>query len=300
MLIAVCCDRGAPGSTTTALALAAATPVDCVLVEADPYGGDLAVRCAPPNGGSAFPPAPTVLTLAAEARTSVFAEQAARRAHEFTSTTRIVPAHFSAEQAAGVMNWAPLARALRASSTRVVADLGRIHANSPSVPVAAAADVVVVVTRPELGAVLHLKDRLERLVPVLAKIRNAPPVVVPVVVTGRRTAKAVTSEVAQLLRSSSAEPVVADVGWIAVDPAGVARLEGGHVGGKDSRTALLRSATALNEAIDQLVPHKLGAAAGAPPEESASAFADLDSVGHRVDQTAVTATRDALSEGEAR
>lgn len=69
MLIAVCCDRGSPGATTTALALGVASEEPTVVVEADPYGGDLAIRCA--ARGEAFPPTPTVLTLATEARTSM-------------------------------------------------------------------------------------------------------------------------------------------------------------------------------------------------------------------------------------
>lgn len=252
MLIAVCCDRGAPGSTTVSLALGVSTPEPTIVVEPDPYGGDLALRCAAPGGhGEAFPPMPTVLTLATEARTSMSSGLVASKAHEFTGSTRIVPGHFSAEQAAGLKNWAPLAEALRASSSRVVADLGRIHSSSPTIPIAAAADVVVVVTRPEMGAVTHLKDRLERLAPVLASIRNAPPVVVPVVVTPRRQASAVVAEVGRLLAPSSAARAVAGIGWIALDPSGVEAMYAGQVGGKNGRTPLLKSAGVLNDQVNQ-------------------------------------------------
>jgi hypothetical protein len=253
MLIAVCCDRGAPGSTTTSLALGVSTPEPTIVVEADPYGGDLALRCVAPGGhGEAFPPTPTVLTLATEARTTVTPGLAAGKAHEFTGSTRVVPGHFSAEQAAGVKNWDPLAEALRASASRVVADLGRIHSSSPTIPVAAAADVVVMVTRPEVGAVMHLKDRLERLAPVLANIRNAPPVVVPVVVTPKRFAGAVLEHVGRMLAPSNAAGVIAGIGWIALDPTGVEAMHAGQVGGKkNARTPLLRSAGVLNDQINQ-------------------------------------------------
>ncbi len=252
MLIAVCCDRGAPGSTTTSLALGVSTPEPTIVVETDPYGGDLALRCVAPGGhGEAFPPTPTVLTLATEARTSVTPGLAASKAHEFTGSTRIVPGHFSAEQAAGVKNWAPLAEALRASASRVVADLGRIHSSSPTIPVAAAADVVVMVTRPEVGAVMHLKDRLERLAPVLANIRNAPPVVVPVVVTSKRQAGGVVEEVGRMLAPSNAAGVISGIGWIALDPAGLEAMHAGQVGGKNARSPLLKSAGVLNDQINQ-------------------------------------------------
>jgi len=258
MLIAVCCDRGAPESTTTALALGVASVEPTIVVEADPYGGDLALRCTAP-GGEAFPPTPTVLTLATEARASSDPGLVAGKAHRFTESTRIVPGHFSAEQAVGVKSWAPLAQALQASASAsgsgsgsgIVVDLGRIHASSPTLPVAALADVLVTVTRPEMGAVLHLRDRLERLAPVLANLRNAPPVVIPVVVTDRRIATAVVAEVGRLLAAGNAGEVVAGVGWIAWDPAAVERMQAGRVAGKDARSPLLRSAAAVNEQLAQ-------------------------------------------------
>ncbi|MDR7254949.1 hypothetical protein J2X46_003951 [Nocardioides sp. BE266] len=222
------------------------------MVEPDPYGGDLALRCAAPGGrGEAFPPTPTVLTLATEARTAMSPGLVASKAHDFTGSTRIVPGHFSAEQAAGVKNWTPLAEALRMSASRVVADLGRIHSSSPTMPIAAAADVLVVVTRPEYGAVLHLKDRLERLAPVLAGIRNAPPIIVPVVVTAKRQANAVVAEVGRMLEPSTAARAVAGIGWIALDPAGVDLMYAGEVSGKNARTPLMKSAGVLNDQINQ-------------------------------------------------
>lgn len=254
MLIAVCCDRGSPGSTIETLALGVSTPEPTIVVEADPSGGDLALRCTALGGrGERFPPTPTVLTLASEARMSATPMLAASRAQEFTTSTRVVPGHMAAEQAAGVKNWAPLAEALRISTPRVVADLGRIHSSSPSIPIAAAADVVVMVTRPEMGAVMHLKDRLERLAPVLANIRNAPPVVIPVVVAPKRIASTVVAHIERILMPSSAAGVVAGVGWIAFDPAGVETLLAGQVEGRRGRTPLLRSASVLNDQINRAV-----------------------------------------------
>lgn len=251
MLIAVCCDRGAPGSTTTALALGVASPEPTIVVESDPYGGDLALRCTAP-GGSVFPLLPTVLTLATEARTSIDPGLVSSKAQEFTGSTRIVPGHLSAEQAVGVKSWDPLAQALKASASRTVVDLGRIHSGSPTLPVAAAADVLVAVTRGEMGAVAHLRDRLERLAPVLANLRNAPPVVVPVVVTDRRIAPGVVAEVGRLLATSGVSEVVAGVGWIAWDPAGVERMQAAQVSGKEARTPLLRSVAVVNDQLAQL------------------------------------------------
>ena len=248
MLIAVFCDRGSPGATTTALALGLASPEPTVVVEADPYGGDLALRCTDPRG-KAFPETPTVLTVATAARTSLAPDLVISYAHEFTGSTRLVPGHLSAEQSAGITDWAPLARALKASVSRMVVDLGRIHSGSPTLPIAAAADVLVVVTRADMGAVVHLRDRLERLVPTLVAERGTPPVIVPVVVTHRRIAGPVVGQLRSLLAASSVEPVVVDVGWLAWDPEGVSRLEAGHVSGRDARTPLLGSAASVCDQI---------------------------------------------------
>ena len=49
-LIAVAADKGAPGVTTTALALAAVWPRPVLLAECDPAGGDLVYRL--PAGAS--------------------------------------------------------------------------------------------------------------------------------------------------------------------------------------------------------------------------------------------------------
>ena len=56
-LIAVAADKGAPGVTTTALALAAVWPRPVLLAECDPAGGDLVYRlpagaCSPSRPGS--------------------------------------------------------------------------------------------------------------------------------------------------------------------------------------------------------------------------------------------------------
>ena len=77
MLFAVCSDRGAPGSTTMALALAAARGLPSVVLEADPYGGDLAVRCR--IGGDPLPTTPTVLGLGTGMPAASMAEGGPRR-----------------------------------------------------------------------------------------------------------------------------------------------------------------------------------------------------------------------------
>jgi hypothetical protein len=174
----------------------------------------------------------------------------------------VVPGHLSAEHAGGIGNWQPLAAALRRSSSRVVADLGRIHSESPSLPIAAGADVVVVVCRPvatdasrpslHVGPVVHLSDRIERLAPALARLREAPPLIVPVVIASAKHAPALAEEISSLLMTGSTASMVAGVGYIAWDPTGVIKLYEARVREKDARSALLTSANRLNGQLDHL------------------------------------------------
>ena len=83
MLIGVCSDKGSPGATTTALTLASVWPTRALVVEADPNGGDLAIRLRTKDG-AALPEAPTVLTVAAAARTTGSPDLTVRYAHRLT------------------------------------------------------------------------------------------------------------------------------------------------------------------------------------------------------------------------
>ena len=53
MFIVLCGDKGSPGVTTTAVALASAWAGHAIAVEANPAGGDLAIRLRPE--GPPFP-----------------------------------------------------------------------------------------------------------------------------------------------------------------------------------------------------------------------------------------------------
>lgn len=253
MFVAVCCDRGAPGATTTALALASAWPEPAVLVEADPYGGDLSIRLRD-HQGSALPEVPTLLTVAVAARTSTAPNLLDGYGHPLSESLRVIPGHLVAEQAKA-LNWGFLTAALTRSATPAVVDLGRIHDGSPSLPLAAAADVLVIVSPPTVSGMVHVRERLTRLIPAIAERRGTPPVVLPVLVGSRRAAPRQAEHLHEVLGASSVAPSILQVGWIAWDPGAVQRLEqGGSPHGFLARSALLRSARALVRQIHEMVP----------------------------------------------
>lgn len=241
MLLAICADRGAPGSTTTALALAAARGLPAVVVEADPYGGDLALRIH--VDGNPLPTTPTVLSVSAGRSAQEPTSgplgmppngASARRhrdlwrdgAHQLTDQVRVVPGFMAAEHGSS-MGWPVLASALEAQSVPIFADLGRIHTGSPSLSVAAAADALIPVCRGDMASVQHMVDRLELLVPAIADRNGRPPVVLPVVVASRQHGSRIASSVAEILGETAVGPALRGVGWLAWDPAAVTHLENG-------------------------------------------------------------------------
>jgi hypothetical protein len=250
MLVAVCSHKGSPGATTTALALAAACPAPAAMVEADMHGGDLAYRVRT-RGGGVLPATPTVLTLAAAARGGPDPELVARTCVPLNPQVRVLPGPAAAEQATGIaQSWDYLAAALAASRMNVLVDLGRVHAGSPGLAVAAAADAVVLVGRGDPGSMLHLRERVSRLVPVLAGRSGRPPRLWCVLVGKARHGWAPVGEFKRVLAGSTAAPLVTGILPLVHDPAALQRLEAGEdPTGRLGRSLLLRSAAEVASQI---------------------------------------------------
>ena len=262
MLIGICSDKGSPGATTTTLALASTWPSPAIVVEADPAGGDLAIRLRT-RDGTALPEAPTVLTVAAAARTGRSADLAARYAHRLTEGVSVIAGHLAAEQSAGIVDWESLGSALVASEVPVFLDVGRLHAGSRLLPVAALADVVLVVGRPDPGSVIRLRERLGRLAPALAAVRGSPPRLFAVLVSASRHGHANVDDLRRLLAESPAHPFLAGSAFVAFDPRAVARLEAGEdPTGRLARTSLLRTARGVTTELAALLGPGVGVGTG--------------------------------------
>lgn len=241
MLVALCSDKGSPGVTSAALALAAAWPEPTVLVEADLAGGDLGLRLR--VDGDALPEAPTVLSLAAAARAGDEPEVASRHAHRLNGSVAVVPGALRGEQMARVGDWSRTADALARAEVPVIADLGQVHAGSAVLPIAGRADVVIVVCRPDMASVVRARERLAQLGPDLGALRGRPPRLFGLLVSTPRLGPAHASDLAALLAESAASPFLAGTGFIAHDPASLRRLErGADPSGRLARTPLMRTA----------------------------------------------------------
>lgn len=249
MLVAICSDKGSPGATTSALVLASAWSSPTIVVEVDHAGGDLGIRLRH-GRGMPFPEAPTVLTVATAARTSSAPDLVGRYAQEFNRSVSVVPGALLAEQVAGIADWVPLADALAVSEVPVFADLGQLHAGSRLMPIAARADVVVVVGRPDPGSVIRLRERLSRLASDLGALRGTPSRLFPCLVTSTRHGPGDMADLQAVLAPTPSKPFLVGSGFLALDPAAVRRLESGEEPtGRLARTALMRTGSTVAQEL---------------------------------------------------
>lgn len=289
MILAVCADKGAPGVTTTATALAAVWPAERVLLEADPSGGDLTLRLRSPQDGE-LAISPTVTSLAADAREGISAGALARYAQPTGLGFPVLVGPPSAEAMEPVMRlWPLVASAAQAWPATVIADLGRLQLRHTASPLAAAATAVLLVTRAATREDLyHLRERASELAGRLGQgPHGRSPLVVAVLCSSGETGSAL-AQVQQVLASQATTSTVPVAGAIAHDRRAVEALRGmpsRRLAGSD----LLRSArTVAQTLIDwypELVHDQIPGAAHTPvPDEThgRDGTRSPDHAGHRL------------------
>lgn len=151
--------KGSPGVTTSALAVASAWPRPVVVVEADPFGGDVRAGL----GGGEWPPGIGLMELVVDLRSMAPHDAVRRHAHQVAPHTPAVVAGLGRVGQAASVPWDRVVAALRATDCDIVADCGRFAPTDGVVPLLAACDVVVVVCRSSLPSV----RAAARLVPVI-------------------------------------------------------------------------------------------------------------------------------------
>ncbi|GAA2320152.1 hypothetical protein GCM10010149_86210 [Nonomuraea roseoviolacea subsp. roseoviolacea] len=235
-LIVLAADKGAPGVTTAATALAAVWPRPVLLAECDPAGGDIAYRLPAADGG-VLNPGKGLLTLAAGARRGLEPGQIHQHTQKIVGGLDVLAGLTHGEQAAGLTwLWGPLGRSLAAiPNADVIADCGRLGAHPQLGDLLAEAETVLLLTRATLDHVAHLRERLS-----ITKAHGV------VVIVDPRNYRSSIDDVRRIVG-----PSVAFVHGLAHDPKG-AELLRGQWGGRLDRSLLIRTARDL---AGRLVSH---------------------------------------------
>ncbi len=236
MLIAVAADKGAPGVTTTALALAAVWPRPVLLAECDPAGGDLVYRL-PGEGGGRLDPRRGLLSLAVAARRDLQPTQLWAHAQKLRGGLDVLLGVTSAEQGAGLEPlWGPVGSVLAGlPQADVIADCGRLGPDGAYYDLLAHAAAVVLVTRPSLGEVVRLRDRAAAVALAVRQRGGQDARIGVLVVADHRVFSRALAEVGQVLGAVSV------LGGIAFEPRS-AELLRGEWGGRLDKSLLIRTA----------------------------------------------------------
>jgi MinD-like ATPase involved in chromosome partitioning or flagellar assembly len=253
-VLAFCSAKGAPGVTTTALLTAALWPRPVLTADCDPDGGDIALRLPDPHGAP-LDPNRGLLTLLPHARRQLDPSTLHEHTQHLVGGIPVLAGLAGPEQAeaAGPL-WNTLATALAdLPGTDVVIDAGRTHGHRVHLPVLRRADTVVWVVRPQVSDVVHLRERLHGLEPVLARPDGTRPRV-GVAVVAPVDARTEVDDVARSLRPEL--PWVELFGHIALDPRGALIFNGAGVRRPD-RTMLVRSGHALVGKLIGTLPQRL-------------------------------------------
>lgn len=261
-LIAIAADKGAPGVTTTALALAAVWARPVLLAECDPAGGDLMYRFPSADGGR-LDPRRGMLSLAVVARRGLEQQQVWAHAQKMHGGLDVLAGVTNAEQGTGLnLLWGPLGKLLASiPQADVIADCGRLGPDGPIYDLLAEATMVTLVSRANLGDVIRLRDRATALSNAMEKRGRRSFGSEVIVIADQKRSSVGVAEVNHAIGQGGVPAKL--LGALADDAKG-AELLRGEWGGKLEKTALVRSAREVSQQlIGRLAP--LQAAAGYPP-----------------------------------
>jgi hypothetical protein len=269
-LIAIAAEKGSPGVTTTALAMAAVWPRPVLLAECDPAGGDLIYRFPAPNG-EPLDPRRGLLSLAVAARRGGAPDQVWEHTQKLHGGLDVLAGVTNSEQGSGLhLLWGPLGKLLASlGQADVIADCGRIGPDGPHYDLMAEATEFLLITRSSFGEVIRLRDRVTSVIAAFEKRgrRGFRPSVA--VRADSKELRDAAGEVNQVVGASGGASVL---GGIADDPKAAAGLAG-QWGGKLDKSMLMRSARELAGQLvaglpdpDDAAPHYEGAHSSPQPQ----------------------------------
>lgn len=139
-------------------------PGDRAVVDADTAGGDTPFRLWTQDREQRLAPSPSIAQLAAAARLGLSPTGPLPFAQRCSLVVPVVPGMLSADRALPLGGlWPKLAAEAPAWSGTVIADRGRLQTGNPAMPMAAAAEPVLVVTRADLERLARPRERVTEL-----------------------------------------------------------------------------------------------------------------------------------------
>jgi hypothetical protein len=249
MILAVCADKGSPGVTTLATALGLVWPIDRVVLEADPSGGDLAFRLRSPRG-EFLDSNRSVLEVAADAREGLPPGALARYAEPTSLGVPVLKGRLSPEAFAPMARlWPRVAAEAHNWPGTVVADLGRLQPGNAAGPLAGQATAVLLVTRLGVEALYRLRDRAGELAPRLGQGHHGRSPLAVVVVCPPRSHASAMRQVQQVLAVEGPTSTIPVVGFVADDPRGVEALWSPEPSKRLLGSEFMRSVHTLSETL---------------------------------------------------
>jgi hypothetical protein len=257
-LIAIAADKGSPGVTTSAVALAAVWPRRALYAECDPHGGDLVYRMPAEHGGP-LDPNRGLVSLAVGARRGFDATVIPQHTQRLRGGLEIIVGLGNADQMHGMAGlWGPLGKALDRFSdlsygADVIADCGRIGPDSPTIDLLAQSALVLLVARTDAEYIAHIRDRANSLSARLhaaqgSSVSIARPPIGVVLIAPPGKARQIAKQVGDLLAATTHGAEV--LGVIAHDEAGAHALSG-RTRGRVDKALLTRSARELAGTVVQ-------------------------------------------------
>ncbi|MEH0423970.1 hypothetical protein [Streptomyces sp. B21-083] len=258
-LIVLAADKGSPGVTTAAVALAAVWPRRALLAETDPAGGDLVYRSAAAHGGM-LNPNTGMLSIAATARRGLVPDQLWDHVQPLSGGLEVLVGLGIAEQAAALAGlWPTLGSAFAQladspnAPADVIADCGRISGDTSVVELFPHAALVLLVSRTEPEAIARVRDRAAAL---STKLHGGPrgaaslanPLIGVILIADPNNSGKLVNQVNDMLVHAQTGARV--VGTLAEDPAGAEQLAGRKRGRLD-KSMLIRSARKVTSDLYQ-------------------------------------------------
>jgi cellulose biosynthesis protein BcsQ len=255
-LYAVCAAKGSPGVSTATVSLGLTWAAPAVVADLDPAGGDLSLRYRDIEGRP-LDPDRGLMSLAAAVRRGSEGAHLGEHLQTASGGLPLLVGVSRPEQVTALgTSWQHVAQSLATLPGHdVLADCGRVLPGSATMPVLTRANAILMLTRPTIEELFHLRERLRALTESL-RLRDLDAVPVGVAVLAGDRDRGSLPDVQRLIDAAGLPAKV--VGAFAIEPKSALALRHG-LDVNPHKSLLLRSAAAIGEALRALAATRAAA-----------------------------------------